>query len=114
MGTSPSSIEAAETVKAIDTPPAAASGPEDAREAIAQGLASYGQVRFLTATRCPYRERDEREKGLKGAIAQGLASYGQVRFLTATRCPYRERDEREKGLKEALARADVEARQVRF
>jgi hypothetical protein len=80
MGTSPSSIEAAETVKAIDTPPAAASGPEDAREAIAQGLASYGQVRFLTATRCPYRERDEREKGLKEALARADVEARQVRF----------------------------------
>ena len=43
-------------------------------------MASYGQVRFLTATRCPYRERDEREKGLKEALARADVEARQVRF----------------------------------
>jgi hypothetical protein len=45
MGTSPNSVEAVQVVQAAVAPPKQPvwAGPEDAREAIAQGLARYGQ-----------------------------------------------------------------------
>jgi len=96
MGTSPTSVEAVQVVQAAVAPakqPVSA-GPEDAREAIAQGLARYGEgdhtaalQLFETALTLPGTGTlRDRKKQRELSDGETLPAHLSVTYLTAVPC----------------------------